>query len=141
MAIEKIADIADPRRREQLRRHQREYARLKTRLREIGFICEGTLLERWMRCGKANCVCARSKARWHGPYFELSWKRKGKTVSRRLSSEEASLYRQWVANRQRLQSIIGEMQQVSQKAQRHLLHAKRSPKVVAKPRDIVSSSR
>src|SRR5256885_13846297 len=91
----------DQRRRERLRHYRREYARLKTRLHEIGFICEGTLVERWMQCGKPNCDCATDRASQHGPYYQLSWKEKGKTVSRRLLAEHATLYRQWIANRQR----------------------------------------
>src|SRR5437870_8477703 len=70
----------DQRRRERLRHYRREYARLKTRLREVGFICEGTLVERWMQCGKPNCACATDRASQHGPYYQLSWKEKGKTV-------------------------------------------------------------
>src|SRR6266550_4592482 len=99
----------DQRRRERLRHYRREYARLKTRLREIGFICEGTLVERWMQCGKPNCACATDRASQQGPYYQLSWKEKGKTESRRLPAEHATLYRQWIANRQRLQSIIQQM--------------------------------
>src|SRR5437868_5905067 len=91
----------DQRRRERLRHYRREYVRLKTRLREIGFICEGTLVERWMQCGKPNCACATDRASQHGPYYQLSWKEKGKTVSRRLPAEHATLYRQWIANRDR----------------------------------------
>lgn len=126
MATRKTADL---RRREQLRQCRTEYARLKARLREVGFICEGSLVERWMQCGKSNCACASDPANQHGPYFQLSWKEKGKTVSRRLPAEHAALYRQWIVNRQRLQSIIQEMQHVSRKARRHLLHAeKRTPK-------------
>src|SRR2546422_3390316 len=79
MAREKTGD---QRRRERLRHYRREYVRLKTRLREIGFICEGTLVERWMQCGKPNCACATDRASRHGPYYQLSWKEKGKTVSR-----------------------------------------------------------
>jgi hypothetical protein len=115
----------DPRRREQLRK---EYAHLKARLREIGFICAGSLVERWMPCGKPNCACAGNRARWHGPYFQLSWKQKGKTVSRRLSPEHAALYRQWVANRQRLDTIIQQMQRVSQKARRQYLFSEKKKK-------------
>jgi hypothetical protein len=138
MAMRKIAD---QRRREQLRRCRTEYVRLKAHLREVGFICEGSLVERWMRCGKPNCACASDRASWHGPYFQLSWKEKGKTVSRRLPPEHAALYRQWVANRQRLQSIIQEMHYVSRKARRHLLHAEKSKKVTPKPGDIASAPR
>ena len=119
----------DQRRRERLRHYRREYARLKARLRAIGFLCEGTLMERWMQCGKPNCACASDRARLHGPYFQLSWKEKGKTVSRRLSAEHAVLYRQWIANRQRLQSIIQQLHGVSQKARRHLLPAEKTPKI------------
>ena len=121
--------IADQRRREQLRRCRTEYAQLKARLREVGFICEGSLVERWMQCGKPNCACASDRASQHGPYFQLSWKEKGKTVSRRLPPEHAALYHQWVANRQRLESLIQKMQQVSRKAHRHLLQAEKIKKV------------
>ena len=137
MATNKTAN----KRRKQVRRYGQEYARLKAGLQEIGFICEGSLLERWMRCGKPNCACAHHKTRRHGPYFQLSWKEKGKTVSRRLSPEQAALYRQWVANRQRLQAIIGKMQQVSGKAQRHLLHPEELKKRATKTGDIRSSYR
>jgi len=136
MAMRKLAE---QRPREPLRRCRTEYAQLKARLREVGFICEGSLVERWMQCGKPNCACASNRASRHGPYFQLSWKEKGKTVSRRLPPEHAALYRQWVANRQRLQSIIQKMQQISRKAHRHLLQAETSKKVTPKPRDIPAS--
>ena len=132
--------MADQRRREQLRRCQTEYAQIKARLREVGFICEGSLVERWMQCGKPNCACASNRARRHGPYFQLSWKETGKTVSRRLSPEQAALYRQWVANRQRLESIIEKMQHVSHKARRHLLRSENLKKSATKTGDIASSS-
>src|SRR5438309_843504 len=80
----------DQRRRERLRHYRREYARLKARLRAVGFICEGSLVERWMQCGKPNCACASDRARQHGPYFQLSWKEKSKTLSRRLPAEHAA---------------------------------------------------
>jgi Family of unknown function (DUF6788) len=126
----------DLRRQEQLRQCRSEYARLKARLREVGFICEGSLVERWMQCGKPNCACTSDPASLHGPYFQLSWKEKGKTVSRRLSVEHAALYRQWIANRQRLQSIIQTMHRVSRKARRHLLHSEKSRNAAAKTGDI-----
>ena len=101
----------------------------------------GSVSERTIRCGKPNCACAKDHSSWHGPYFQLSWKEKGKTVSRRLLPEHAALYRQWVANRQRLQSIVHKMQQVSHKARRHLLKAEELKKVTPKPGDIRRSPR
>lgn len=136
----KTAD-GDRRRREQLRQCRAQYALLKARLRQVGFICEGSLVERWMQCGKPNCACARDPESQHGPYFQLSWKEKGKTVSRRLPAEHAALYRQWIANRQRLQSIVQDMHGVSRKARPHLLQAEKSKKTVPKTGDITSSHR
>ena len=136
----KTAD-GDRRRREQLRQCRAQYALLKARLRQVGFICEGSLVERWMQCGKPNCACASNRARLHGPYFQLSWKEKGKTVSRRLPAEHAALYRQWIANRQRLQSIVEQMHGVSQKARRHLLPTEKPKKAVPNPGDIPRSPR
>ena len=99
-----------------LLRHQQAYDRTKDRLRPIGFICEGSLVERWMPCGKPNCVCAKDPDQLHGPYFQLSWKEQGKTVSRRLPPEHADLYRQWIRNRQLLHTVIQQMQKISRKA-------------------------
>src|SRR5438270_13791757 len=67
------------------------------------------------------CACATDRASQHGPYYQLSCKEKGKTVSRRLRAEHATLYRQWIASRQRLQSHTEPMHGVSRTANRHLL--------------------
>lgn len=97
---------------EQLRR---DYDALKAQLTEVGFICEGSLVRLYSSCGKPGCRCA-DPTRRHGPYYQLSWKEAGKTVSRRLSAQEAQLYREWIANRHRLQSLITQMQGLSRRA-------------------------
>jgi hypothetical protein len=105
-----------------LRATRRDYERLKARLHEVGFICEGSLVERWMPCGKPNCRCVDPDQR-HGPYWQLSWKEAGKTVSRRLSPEHARLYQEWIANRRQLEAIVAQMHDVSRTAHQHLLDA------------------
>lgn len=97
---------------EQLRR---DYDTLKAQLAEVGFICEGSVVRLYTSCGKPGCRCADPNQR-HGPYYQLSWKEAGKTISRRLSEEEASLYREWITNRHRLQSLINQMQGLSRRA-------------------------
>ena len=42
----------------------------------------GSLTQRFRRCGKAGCHCAKSGARGHGPVLSLTRKRAGKTVTR-----------------------------------------------------------
>lgn len=110
-----------------LRQCQQDYGRIKTRIREVGFICEGSLVERWMACGKPNCRCSADPAQRHGPYYQLSWKEAGKTISRRLPPEQARLYEEWIANRRQLESLLNEMRVVSLKAGRYLLDAAAEP--------------
>lgn len=115
-----------PSRRElerRLRACTKQYEALKARIQDIGFICTGTLVERWMVCGKPNCRCHTNPEQRHGPYYQLSWKERGVTVSRRLPPEHAQLYQEWIANRQQLDALLSQMYQVSGKAGHHLLRA------------------
>jgi hypothetical protein len=113
--------------KQRLRQCQQEYRRIKARIGAVGFICEGSLVQRWMPCGKPNCRCSADPDQRHGPYWQLSWKEAGRTVSRRLSPEHARLYLQWIANRRELESLVRQMQAVSRKARPHLLDAAAEP--------------
>lgn len=97
-----------------------DYDIAKARLAEVGFICEGSLAEIYTCCRNPNCRCADPDQR-HGPYWQLTWKEAAKTVSRRLSADEARLYKEWIANRRQLQSVIGQMHVVSRRAGEYLL--------------------
>lgn len=99
----------------------KEYEQVKARIKEVGFICEGSLVERRLPCGNPNCHCHKDRKNLHGPYYQLSWKEKGKTVSRYLSPEEACLYREWIDNRRRLAAIKNEMLAISRRARGCLL--------------------
>jgi hypothetical protein len=142
-----------PRQLEQrLHAAQRDYERIKQQLLEVGFICEGSLVERFMPCGKPNCRCVDPEQR-HGPYWQLSWKQDGKTVSRRLSPEHAALYREWIANRRQLDALVKQLHEVSRSVRQHLLDATRDdtaaapgpktdkPRGATKPRDITQPRR
>src|SRR5207245_5465868 len=109
------AELAAP-----LAQCQADYDAAKARLEAVGFICEGSLAEIYTCCRKPNCRCA-DPAHRHGPYWQLTWKEAGKTVSRRLSADEARLYREWIANRRQLEAAITQMQDVSRRAGEHIL--------------------
>lgn len=103
---------------------RKEYEQVKACIKEVGFICKGSLVERWLPCGNPNCHCHKDRKNLHGPYYQLSWKEKGKTVSRYLSPEEARLYREWIDNRRRLATIKNEMLAISRRARGCLLTMK-----------------
>lgn len=109
-----------------LERLRRDYEAVKARLAEVGFTCEGSLAELYTSCGNPNCRCRKPDQR-HGPYWQLTWKQAGKTVTRRLSAEDAQLYQQWIANRHQLEAVLEQMRDLSRQAGEYILAAKGRP--------------
>jgi hypothetical protein len=98
---------------EQLADYQRQYRELAAQLAEIGFIATGTVIQRSTRCGTPGCGCHADPPRLHGPYYQWTTKRAGKTVTRRLTEREAVLYQEWIANNRQLRQLIAQMRQIS----------------------------
>jgi len=104
----------------QLDRVRADYEAAKARLAAVGFTCEGSLIERYTTCNNPNCRCADPDQR-HGPYWQLSWKEAGKTVSKLLSPEDAAIYQEWIANRRRLEAALEQMRNLSRQAGEQIL--------------------
>ena len=96
-----------------LRRRHRELAR---QLADIGFIASSSVALRYNRCGKAYCACHADPARLHGPYWQFTAKVAGKTVNKRLSEDDARLYKQWIANDRQARALLAEMREVAGEA-------------------------
>lgn len=55
---------------------------LRGKLAQVGDMRRGSLVERYRRCGKANCHCAREGEAGHGPSFSLTHAVDGKTITK-----------------------------------------------------------
>jgi hypothetical protein len=86
-----------------------------------GFVSPGSVLRRFMRCGKPNCRCRADPPQLHGPYWQWTRAVNGKTLTRNLTQEQAGLYQQWIDNRRRLTKILAEMDKISERAATILL--------------------
>src|SRR3972149_3198244 len=95
--------------------HER-YAALQRAVADLGFIRRGSLVRRFMPCGKAGVSCQPAPPVLHGPYDQWTRKVRGKTVTVRLSQEEAQLVAEWISNGRRLDAIIRRMEAVSLRA-------------------------
>ena len=93
--------------------YERKYRALAAELTEIGFVSPGSLVVRETSCGKPGCRCQGDPPRRHGPYYQWSRAIADQTISRRLNEHEAERYRQWIANRRRLEQLITEMETLS----------------------------
>jgi hypothetical protein len=97
---------------------EQAHRRLAERLAEVGFIWPGSLARRYLTCGNPKCACRRDPGARHGPYTYWSSKKAGKTISKKLSEEEAERLGAWVKNRQEVQSILEQMMEISSHALR-----------------------
>src|SRR2546426_11236366 len=77
-----------------LDRYALRFQEFKREFQQLEYFCKGTLLQRMMKCGKAQCACAHNPGKRHGPYFEWTYKAKGKTVNVKLTQEATSMYLQ-----------------------------------------------
>jgi hypothetical protein len=89
---------------------ERRRRKLAAQIAEIENILPGSINVVMNRCGKPGCACHADPPRLHGPY--ITWTRKvaGKTVTRRLSTEQLERYKPWFENNRRLQALISELQ-------------------------------
>ncbi|MDA8284856.1 MAG: hypothetical protein M0Z42_16550 [Actinomycetota bacterium] len=88
-------------------------ADIAARLARAGFALPGSLIERTLTCGKANCRCMADPPRPHGPFYQWTRKIAGKTVTRRLSSEQMTRYGPWFDNAKHLRELVAELEALS----------------------------
>ena len=89
---------------------------LARRIEDIGLILPGSIVKRYMRCGRSSCACHKDPPSLHGPYHYWSTKVGGKTVTRLLSSRRAEIIQRWLDNRAEMDDIIARMKEISQDA-------------------------
>jgi hypothetical protein len=57
--------------------YERRIAKLLKRLSRNSDMVQGSLIEKYVQCGKPNCRCAKGEG--HGPVYYLSFQEKGVT--------------------------------------------------------------
>ena len=100
-------------------RYAQRFQALKREFQQLDYFCKGTLLQRMMKCGKAQCACRQDPAKRHGPYFEWTYKAKGKTVNVKLTREVMPLFRAASYQYRKLRSLLSRLEDLSQTVLRH----------------------
>ena len=91
-------------------------AAVQLQIAQLGDMRSGSITETGGRCGNPNCHCHRSGDPGHGPYFRLTRKVKGKTVTETFSSP-ASLAKakREVAECQRFRELGDQLLEVNER--------------------------
>ena len=75
----------------------------------------GSLVERYRRCGKPYCHCAKPGAKGHGPSYSLTRSVKGKTVTKIIPKEEVEMTRRQIQEYHRFREVVGELVETNEK--------------------------
>ena len=89
---------------------ERRYARLTARLSKLGLVLQGTITERTMVRADPH---APGKKKTYGPYYQWTFKRKGKTVTVNLTASQAKTYMRAIENHRKMEKILEEMRTLS----------------------------
>ena len=100
-----------------------QYAGLKAALGRLGFARPGSIVRRFMRCGKLGCHCMTDPPTLHGPYYDLTYKVRGKSVGMRLTEAQAKQCEEWLRNHRQLRRIVRQMITLSLRETTRLLRA------------------
>jgi len=103
--------------------YERRYRALLEQITEVGFIRSGSVAPRFNYCGKPNCRCHADPPQPHGPYWQWTAKVDGKTVNRRLTSQQAERYQEWIGNDRKLRALIDDLRTVAEAATNLILEA------------------
>ena len=84
-------------------------------IEEIGDMRRGSIAERYRQCGKHPCCCEQADHPGHGPYYSLTVKAEGTTMTRHLAAgaELAKVEREIAAFR-RFQELVPELVAVNE---------------------------
>ena len=89
-----------------IRSLENQVERLKQEIASLGDLRPGSLSEQYNVCGKAGCRCKGSPPQKHGPYYQLSYTRKGKSGSRFVQRQDLSVVKKQIRNYARLKQLV-----------------------------------
>ncbi len=79
---------------------------LKKQIADLGIAIPGSIQTMYLRCGKKNCRCHQVEDQRHGPYYLWYRRIDGKTTTQSVAEEDLHLYRLWIKNREKMESLI-----------------------------------
>ena len=92
------------------------FRQARQELHQLDYFLKGTVSKRMMKCGQPQCACHRDPSQRHGPYFEWTYKVKGKTVNVKLTAQAAPLYQAATKQNRKLKTVLARMEHLSRTA-------------------------
>lgn len=98
------------------RGERRRRERLVRTLPDLHTILRGSLVERYRRCGRANCHCARRGDPGHGPaYYLMVTVGPGQTVQVYVARHQKEQVERWIENFRLARETLEEISNVNRR--------------------------
>lgn len=84
----------------------RQIERLKGQLAALGDLRPGSLSTQYNVCGTPGCRCKAIPPEKHGPYYQVSFTRKGKSSSKFVRKEDLAVIRGELKNYDTMKTLV-----------------------------------
>jgi len=85
---------------------ENQIEKIKGELGQIGDLRPGSLSEQYNVCGNPNCRCKTDPSKRHGPYYQLSFTRKGRSSTKFVKKPHLSAVKKQLQNYAQLRSLV-----------------------------------
>ena len=85
---------------------QRQIETVKRDLTALGDLRPGSLSTQYNVCGSPGCKCKADPPIKHGPYYQVSYTRKGKSSSKFVKKEDLPTVRKQLKNYERMKLLM-----------------------------------
>lgn len=87
-------------------RIERQIEKIKRDLAALGDLRPGSLSTQYNVCGSPGCRCKASPPEKHGPYYQVSFTRKGKGSSKFVKKKDLPAIRKQLKNYERMKLLM-----------------------------------
>ena len=85
---------------------ERQIEKVKRDLAALGDLRPGSLSTQYNVCGSPGCRCKADPPQKHGPYYQVSFSRKGKSSSKFVKKEDLPAIRKQLKNYERMKELV-----------------------------------
>src|SRR5450631_2514371 len=86
----------------------RQIERVKGQLAALGDLRPGSLSTQYNVCGSPGCRCKATPPEKHGPYYQVSFTRKGKGSSKFIRKEDLPAIRKQLKNYETMKILVDQ---------------------------------
>ncbi len=83
-----------------------EIRKVKEELAGLGDLRPGSLSTQYNVCGSPNCKCKADPPQKHGPYYQVSFTRKGKGSTKFVKEQDLPTIREQLKNYERMKELM-----------------------------------